>query len=372
MTDRERFVRALTFQSVDRVPRLELCLWGQTYRRWLEEGLPSDALPDTDFFPGSEFFGLDRRDYIPVRTGLLPGYGYQVLEETDRYVIACHDHGGVTKALKTGVASGTRECMDQHLRAPVTDLETFRDYQSRLNPDSPARYPRYLASRAREWNARDCSLQLLTNGAFGFYSHARTMMDTEGLSIAFHEQPSLVHALMDHLEYFITALIERVFASGVEVDVFNFFEDMAYKTAPLLSPATFREFIFPHYCRVCELLRKHGVQLISVDTDGNSEPLFPLLIEAGVNVIWPLEQAADHTNPLQLRREYGRDLAFMGAVDKRALFTDHAAIDYELETKIAPLLEQGGFIPILDHAVSPDISYDNWLYYLERKHALLG
>ena len=54
------------------------------------------------------------------------------------------------------------------------------------------------------------------------------------------------------------------------------------------------------------------------------------------------------------------------------MFTGHAAIDYELETKIAPLLEQGGFIPILDHAVSPDISYDNWLYYLERKHALLG
>ena len=62
----------------------------------------------------------------------------------------------------------------------------------------------------------------------------------------------------------------------------------------------------------------------------------------------------------------------MGGVDKRALFTDHAAIDHELETKIAPMLELGGFIPILDHAVSPEISYGNWLYYLEKKHALLG
>lgn len=372
MTDQERFVRTLSFQSVDRVPRCELALWGHTHERWLGEGLPPDAIPGTDFFPGSEFFGLDRRDYLPVNTGILPGYEYEVLEETDRYLIARHPHGGVTKALKTGTVRGTRLSMDQHLRAPVTDMESFRDYQSRLNPDSPARYPGYLASRAREWNARDCSLQLLTNGSFGFYSHARTMMDTEGLSLAFHEQPALVHAIMDHLEHFITTIIERVFASGVRVDIFNFFEDMAYKTAPLLSPATFKEFIFPHYQRVIALLRKHGVTLISVDSDGNSEPLFPLLIEAGVNIIWPLEQAAEHTDPLELRRKYGTSLAFIGGIDKRALFHDRAEIDAELQAKIPPLLETGGYLPTVDHAISPEVSYDNWLYYLERKHALLG
>jgi uroporphyrinogen decarboxylase len=90
-----------------------------------------------------------------------------------------------------------------------------------------------------------------------------------------------------------------------------------------------------------------------------------------VNVIWPLEQAAERTDPVELRRTWGRDLAFMGGIDKRALFHGHAEIDAELERVVAPMLESGGFIPILDHAVSPEISYDNWLYYLERKHAMI-
>jgi uroporphyrinogen decarboxylase len=48
-----------------------------------------------------------------------------------------------------------------------------------------------------------------------------------------------------------------------------------------------------------------------------------------------------------------------------------SAIDRELE-RIKPLLDQGGFIPHLDHLVPPDISFKNYCTYLEKKRKLIG
>ena len=55
----------------------------------------------------------------------------------------------------------------------------------------------------------------------------------------------------------------------------------------------------------------------------------------------------------------------------RCLAQDRRAIDEELEAKL-PLVEQGGFIPHLDHAIPDDVPYENFAYYWERKKELLG
>jgi uroporphyrinogen decarboxylase len=57
-------------------------------------------------------------------------------------------------------------------------------------------------------------------------------------------------------------------------------------------------------------------------------------------------------------------------VDKRELAKDKKAIDEHLRTFI-PLIGEGGFIPAVDHTVPPDVSLENFLYYIERKQALL-
>jgi hypothetical protein len=94
------------------------------------------------------------------------------------------------------------------------------------------------------------------------------------------------------------------------------------------------------------------------------------MMDAGVDGIWPLERASDSTDPLFLRQKYGKNLRLWGAVDKRELAKDRAAIDAHLRTFI-PLIEEGGFIPTVDHLVSPDVPYENFLYYMQRKQALL-
>jgi uroporphyrinogen decarboxylase len=117
--------------------------------------------------------------------------------------------------------------------------------------------------------------------------------------------------------------------------------------------------------------KDHGVRYVIVDSDGNTEPLLGLFMDAGVDAVWPLERASEGMDPYAIRRKYGKGLRLWGAVDKRELAKDRAAIDAHLRG-LAPLVEEGGFIPTVDHTVPPDVSLDNLRHYMDRKRALLA
>ena len=125
------------------------------------------------------------------------------------------------------------------------------------------------------------------------------------------------------------------------------------------------------YRKVNDVLCSAGIDLIMIDTDGDPRVLIPLLLESGINCLYPLEQCNEGMHPAVLRREYGHDLLLWGGIDKRELTKGKKEIDLELQSKIPALLDDGGFIPQLDHLAPPDISYDNWCYYLQEKACLL-
>ena len=82
----------------------------------------------------------------------------------------------------------------------------------------------------------------------------------------------------------------------------------------------------------------------------------------------PLEAA--WTDPLLLREEHGNEILLMGGVNKKALIAGKEAIERELE-RLAPLVENGGYIPTVDHRVPPDVSFENYCYYQEKKKEIL-
>jgi uroporphyrinogen decarboxylase len=145
---------------------------------------------------------------------------------------------------------------------------------------------------------------------------------------------------------------------------------MAYRAGPLVSPRTFDEFFVPCYMAVMDEARKHGCTLSCVDCDGNIHDLVPGWLKTGVNIMFPCEVAAG-TDMFRMRREFGREVRLQGGIDKKAVAAGRKAIDRELG-RIAPLLEQGGFIPHLDHLVPPDISFADYQYYREQKKKLIG
>jgi uroporphyrinogen decarboxylase len=114
------------------------------------------------------------------------------------------------------------------------------------------------------------------------------------------------------------------------------------------------------------------VQLVLVDTDGNFEALIPEFLDAGVEGFCPMEVAAG-MDPVRMRRRYGKSFCMLGGIDKREIAQGRRAITRQINKVILPLIEQGGYIPTIDHSIPPDVSYNNFLYYLDKKRqAIFG
>lgn len=371
MTHLERFTHVMEYQPVDRVPNWEVGVWPQTVERWEHEGLDRRLL-HWDWFTGEEYFGLDPREYIPVNLGMLPPFPTEVLARTDRYEIVRNGNGIVTKALIEGTVNGGRMCMDQYLSFPVETLADFEALKNRYIAGQAARYePGWRDFRVAGWKNRQHVLVLGRNcSTLGFYWRGREWMGTENLSYAWYDDPPLCDAMMEFVADFTIETLRPVL-DEVAPDYVFINEDMAMKSGPLLSPDTYRRYIQPHMRRLVDFLKGKGVRYVVVDSDGDTEPLIPLLLECGVDGLWPIERASDQMDPVALRKKYGRALRLWGAVDKRCIAAGPAAIDAHLRS-LVPLIEDGGFIPTVDHTVPPDISLSHFRYYMQQKQKLLA
>ena len=372
MAHRECFNSVMAGEATDWVPNYELGCWGQTVERWYGEGLPQDRsyVGRMDMFDGEPLFHLDRRAFARLDLGMFPAFEPEVLEEDDRYITARHANGVVTQALKEGTVRGMRMSMDHYIDFPVKDRATWKDVKRRYDPSVIWRYPFWWDESARLWRDRDYPVCLLGNGTFGLYSQLRSWVGTEPISYMFHDDPALVEEMIEFHTEFMLMLVERALRD-VQFDYFSFFEDCAGKGGPLIGPEQFRKFFMKPYQRIIERLSKAGIRSFWVDSDGDSEVLVPLWMETGVNCFWPLEQASG-MDPVRLRKKFGKSLMLCGGLDKMEIAKGREAIEKELRAKIPPLLEEGGYIPHIDHAISPEISYDDFMYYMELKLELTG
>jgi len=351
MNDRERFLATMNYEPHDRVPWGEMGFWPETIEVWHKQGMPQDVHL-------ADFFGFDRlREGIDVSLDLMPGFDPEVLEETDEYRVVRRATGVTAKEFK-GEHSFR---MPQWLAFPLHTRDDWEhEFKPRLNPDSPARYPLYWEEKVRMWDRRDYPLTMRMGSVYGWL---RNWMGLEAICLALYDDPEWVQMMMDDLVDFCCAAASRAL-EDVDLDYILLWEDMAYKTAPHISPAMFREFMLEPYKRLTGFIRDHGIDLIFVDSDGYSEPLLPLWMEGGVNGFYPIERAAS-MDAVHLRERFGRELRLMGGIDKRAMIAGPAEIDAEL-ARVAPLCAEGGFIPWCDHHVPPDVPLTHYRYYVEQ------
>ena len=369
MTHREHFLRLMAGQTTDWIPNYELGAWGQTRQRWIDEGMPEDQA-NANMWSGVPALQIDGRRFLGLNIRMIPGFEHQVIEEDEHTILFRDATGILRRGMKEGMVRGTRLSMDTYIEHPVKDRASWEDVKRRYNASAPERYPANWLDQFAAGEPHDEPACLLGNGSFGLYSQLRSWVGTESLSLMFYDEPALVEEMIELNTDFLLELVEPALQQG-QFDYFNFFEDCAGKGGPLFGPELFRKFFMRHYKRIIERLNGAGIHSIWVDCDGDPEVLVPLWMEAGVNCFWPLEQASG-MDPRRLRKKFGNDLVLAGGLDKMELAKGREAIDRELYAKIPPLLESGGYIPHIDHAVSPEISYDGFRYYLELKRKLTG
>ncbi|MFQ6131371.1 MAG: uroporphyrinogen decarboxylase family protein [Armatimonadota bacterium] len=360
MTHRERFVRTMHYQEVDHPPDEEFGYWDDTLTAWHQQGLPEWV---TDNGKANRFFGFAPRAGAPVRLGLMPGFESKVLEEDERHQVV-QDGSGVTHMVNKDGSS----TIPKYLKFPVETREGWEDFKRRLNPVTPGRYPENFKQRMERLAEAEVPVGIGFGSLFGWL---RNWMGFENISIACAEDPGWIDDMVEHLCQFIIALIRPVLEfPGVRFDYASGWEDMCFNHGCIISPAMFEKFLVPRYRRITELLHAHGCDVVITDCDGNINDVVHLWLEAGVNCMFPVEVAAG-TDPVALRERFGRDILLAGGVNKRELAKDKGAIEREVH-RLLPLVEEGGYIPHVDHRVPPDVSYDNYLYYLDCKREVFG
>jgi uroporphyrinogen decarboxylase len=357
MTVREKLLAVYRGQPGDRLPNVEFGYWALTLERWHACGLPPEVCTDARAELHFGLEGITIFEELPVRDGLHPAFDRRVLsQQADRQVII--DEEGNTCEVLSDTSS-----MPKYLRYGLQSREDWARLRSeRLDPLHPGRVGDVPAMLRR---AAGSGLPSFFH-AGSLYGWLRNWMGVEGISIALMADRGWVEEMMEHLTGLTLSLIERaVPAQGV--DLAWWWEDMCYNRGPLISPKLFADLMVPRYRRITDALRAHGIEINVLDCDGRIHELVPGWLEAGINCMFPLEAA--HTDPFQLRREHP-DVLLLGAVDKRALIAGPKAIDAEI-ARLRPLVNQGRFIPCVDHRVPPDVTYDNYRYYLDAKQKLL-
>jgi len=351
MTNRERVRNCATNKPIDRSPfSFYFGPWEETIERWrIENGKDANAW--------LEGFGFDKP--VNMASGFVNHYYYPAFE--NKVLMRNGD-----KIICQNFLGQTVECMDSKsgipkiLKNQVSCREDWEKLKKeRLNPDDKGRFPQNWDEIVKNLNDNDAPVQL---GAYpcGLYGTLRDLMGVEESLCAFYYEPDLVKDIMDYLTDFWISIYSQI-CEDVKIDIIHIWEDMSGKQGSLISPELIKKFMLPNYRKIKDFAEKHDIPIFQVDTDGNCEELIPLFADAGVNMMLPFEVSAG-CDVVSLRKKYPY-MSMMGGIDKQEIAKGKDAIDKELK-RISPLINQTGYFPALDHLIPPEISYDDYCYFV--------
>ncbi len=311
---RERFLETMRFGTPDRVPCFDEGIRPEVIKVWRKQGLPKGR-------ELSRIVSIDKKETL----------------ETDLYPIP-------------GIK-----------RWPVTTTQ-LGSFKNSLDPFEDKRLPEGWPEKVAEWRNRDHALMLYVHEGFFLAMGVEDWQRFLEVMCLLVDKPNLVRRMMQIQGEFSARLLERVLKE-VEIDAAIFSEPIGGNDQPLLSPEMYEDVVLKSYRPVLDVLQRHGVDNIIFQTYANARILIPAILKWGFNCLWACEVNIQEMDYLSLRQEYGKDLRLIGGIDLDAIRHGKQAIRRELEVKVPPLLESGGYIPLADGRIREDVPLENYLYY---------
>ncbi|KPK65161.1 MAG: hypothetical protein AMK73_03755 [Planctomycetes bacterium SM23_32] len=360
LTHRERFRRVMHFQTVDRVPHWEFGYLDETIERWHAEGLPAQY---NDIPSVEAYFGVDPAHWVPFVDGPVPPFAgdWEVVEEKDGVRRERLPDGTVQEVQVAGTKT-----IPHYVKFPIEGRGDWERFRERLDPEDPRRFQTDYEELGRRWLRSNLPVGI---GLGSYFGTPRNWIGFENISLMVYDDRELIEEIVATVGQIYYRQIEEALRH-VQVDFAGGWEDICFRSGPMISPAMFRAIVGPHLKRVCTLLRQHGCDVIWTDCDGDVTPLVPVWLECGLNCMFPLE-VHPGSDPVKYRERWGHDILLRGGVAKHQLAFGREEILAELR-RVAPVVEDGGFIPHGDHRIPDDVPYENYVYYVREKLALLG
>jgi uroporphyrinogen decarboxylase len=349
------------FQPVDHIPDEEFGYWSENLAVWKQQGLPDNV---TNL---EAYFKFAPRSGVGGNTGFSFGFKSEVIEETDTYRIVIDGNGAKLQEFKDGSST-----IPHYIEFGLKGRKEWEElYKPRLDIDNPSRYPENRADWEQiKARLNDPNWEIPVGTGIGsLFGVLRNWAGFEGISMLCYDDPELVEEMVTHLADLTCAVIKRT-ASEIKLDYAGGWEDMAFNNGPIISPKMIRKWLTPNYKRITDILRENGCDIIYTDCDGNINDMIEPWLEGGVNGIFPVDVVGG-SDPIAIRKKYGDKVVMLGGVDKHALIHGKESIKAEIK-KIKPYVLEGGWIPHVDHRCPPDVTFENYLYYLDVKRETFG
>jgi uroporphyrinogen decarboxylase len=174
------------------------------------------------------------------------------------------------------------------------------------------------------------------------------------------ESPALAEDLLEGAARFTCLLAEEA-CTRTRPDWLWTGDDVAGQRALLMSPSTWRSMIAPKLERIVAVGKRAGIP-VAYHCCGAMRPIIPDLIEMGIDVLNPIQSNCPGMDPIDLKREFGRHLTFMGGVDTTDLLPRQSSDEVFRSTRTlieGMTADGGGYILAASHTVPPETPLDN-------------
>ena len=357
MNSRQRLLAALSGDQMDKIPITELGVWPETHARWIKEGMPVDITVEN-------YFGLDKIEVFPFDGSLrLPS---KTIEDTEKYIVFTDSNGCTFKRLKNSYGASS------FINAAVSDSDSWQKLSKNLKPELNRfegddyhfgfghKLPTLKQERYKKSKKDDIFTVYSPTEPCWFYLNL--LGEEEALcNIAIN--PDFAEQIFDDYTKFNMEMMDIIYSAGYRFDALWVFSDLCYKNGMLFSPAFFRERLLPYLTCFFQKAKELGMKII-YHSDGYVGELIPLLIEAGVDCMQPLEVRAGN-DVRDYIHDYPGKMSYMGNINADVLASDKEAIYNEIKDKVSAAKATGRYIYHSDHSIPDTVSLENFKYAQE-------
>ena len=172
-----------------------------------------------------------------------------------------------------------------------------------------------------------------------------------------------VHAFLDALmDKYMDTLSKTCKAVGDIVDVIRFVDDLGMTNGPFISNDVYNEFFKPRHQMLCDYTKTHSSMHTMLHCCGGIYELIPDLIDAGFEILNPVQINAVNMEPERLKREFGKDVTFWGGGCDTSHILNQAT-PKEVRKHVCHNLEiftkGGGYVFNTVHNIMPEVPPEN-------------
>jgi uroporphyrinogen decarboxylase len=249
---------------------------------------------------------------------------------------------------------------------PLADTHSIEDLESYPwpNMDDPTRVAHVTAEAQKLADENKYAILATPWLAFPL-ERAYAMQRMDRFMSNLGRYPDFARALLTKIaERCKTLMGHFLRESGDHIDMIKIGDDLGMQNSLLMSPKMYREIVKPIHADYISFIKSRTKAKLFFHTDGDVFPLIPDFIEMGVDVLNPVQTSAGRMSNLEeLKRQFGKNLVFCGAIDTHRIlpFGTPEEVRAEVKRIIEILGKDGGYMLSSVHTILPDVPPENIL-----------